>query len=108
MPHNPCIITLHGELDLFNRTELEQALLPAYESRDVVIDFSGVRYMDSTALSVFVRKRKRREGLGYPPASFAGVNENVKLIFSLTGLLQIWPQYASMQDALHALGAPAT
>lgn len=100
---SPRVVKLHGEFDIYNKPALEEALLPVYEAREAVIDFSAVRYMDSTALSVLVLMHKRRMELGFPPACFAGVNESVALILRVSGLQQVWPQYPSTQEALEAL-----
>jgi anti-anti-sigma factor len=96
----PCIISLRGEFDIYNRAALEDALLPAYNAPNVVIDFSNVRYMDSTALAVLVRKRRRRAELGYPPAAFAGMSSNLAHILRISGLQDLWPACETLDEAI--------
>ena len=94
------VITLRGDYDLYNKPALEDALAPAYRNPNVVIDFTNVRFLDSSALSVLVRKRNRRSTFGFPPARFAGVSENVQRILLISGLGNVWPQYKTVEEAL--------
>jgi anti-sigma B factor antagonist len=55
------IVELAGELDLYNAEELRSALhdAAAREPARLVIDLSGVEFIDSTALGVLVEARRR-------------------------------------------------
>jgi anti-anti-sigma factor len=96
----PMVIHLTGEYDISTSHTLAYALEPSYGAPNVVVDFSGVTYIDSTALSEMIRCRKRRAALAFPPKRFAGVNLQVRLILETTNLDKIWPIFDSVQEAL--------
>jgi len=55
------VLSLAGELDLYNAHEVRDALLEiCAESPDrLVVDLSGVRFIDSTALGVLIEARTK-------------------------------------------------
>jgi anti-sigma B factor antagonist len=55
------VLTLAGELDLYNAEEVRGALLEACadEPRVLVVDLEQVRFVDSTALGVLIEARSR-------------------------------------------------
>ena len=57
------VVSLAGELDLYNAHEVREALLECCaESPDrLVVDLSGVKFIDSTALGVLIEARTQLE-----------------------------------------------
>jgi anti-sigma B factor antagonist len=55
------VLTLAGELDLYNADEVRNALLDACadEPKVLVVDLEEVRFIDSTALGVLIEARSR-------------------------------------------------
>ncbi|HWX08374.1 MAG TPA: STAS domain-containing protein [Gaiellaceae bacterium] len=55
------IVTLAGELDLYNAHEVREALLElcAEEPQRLVVDLSAVKFIDSTALGVLIEARTK-------------------------------------------------
>jgi anti-sigma B factor antagonist len=55
------IVSLAGELDLYNADEVRRALLEACaaEPEVLVVDLGEVRFIDSTALGVLIEARSR-------------------------------------------------
>ena len=55
------VLTLAGELDLYNADEVRGALLEACadEPQVLVVDLEAVRFIDSTALGVLIEARSR-------------------------------------------------
>jgi anti-sigma B factor antagonist len=55
------VISLAGELDLYNAEEVRAALLEAcnHEPGALVVDLEEVRFIDSTALGVLIEARSR-------------------------------------------------
>jgi anti-sigma B factor antagonist len=55
------VVSLAGELDLYNAEEVRAALLEACagEPQVLVVDLEGVRFIDSTALGVLIEARSR-------------------------------------------------
>ena len=57
------VVSLAGELDLYNAHEVREALLEccAEGPNRLVVDLSGVKFIDSTALGVLIEARTRME-----------------------------------------------
>ena len=57
------VVSLAGELDLYNAHEVREALLEccAEAPSRLVVDLSGVKFIDSTALGVLIEARTRME-----------------------------------------------
>jgi anti-sigma B factor antagonist len=55
------VVSLAGELDLYNANEVRDALVEAADRKPerLVIDLSGVEFIDSTALGVLIEARTR-------------------------------------------------
>jgi anti-sigma B factor antagonist len=55
------VVSLAGELDLYNAHEVREALLEccAESPERLVVDLSGVKFIDSTALGVLIEARTR-------------------------------------------------
>ena len=55
------VVSLAGELDLYNAEEVRGALLAAAAGAPdvLVVDLGGVRFIDSTALGVLIEARSR-------------------------------------------------
>jgi len=55
------IVSLEGELDLYNAEDVRSALLDACasEPKVLVVDLEAVRFIDSTALGVLIEARSR-------------------------------------------------
>jgi anti-sigma B factor antagonist len=57
------VVSLAGELDLYNAHEVREALLEcaAETPTRLIVDLSGVKFIDSTALGVLIEARTRME-----------------------------------------------
>lgn len=57
------VVSLAGELDLYNAHEVREALLEccAESPNRLVVDLSGIKFIDSTALGVLIEARTRME-----------------------------------------------
>jgi anti-sigma B factor antagonist len=57
------VVSLAGELDLYNASDVREALLTACaeEPQRLVVDLAGVTFIDSTALGVLIEARSRLE-----------------------------------------------
>jgi anti-sigma B factor antagonist len=60
------VLSLTGEIDLYNAEEVRAALLDACagEPRTLVVDLEEVRFIDSTALGVLIEARSRMADRG--------------------------------------------
>ncbi len=94
------VIALSGEYDVYSVDKLELELVPSLDLPYVVVDFSKVAYIDSTALSLMVKFRKRRAEKGFEPKRLAGLNASLRHVFKLTQLDTIWPLYEDVETAV--------
>ncbi len=93
------IVAVSGEVDLATSPELDIAIISALESgtESVVVDLSDVSFMDSSGLGVIVRGLKRcREA--DKELDLVITNERVLKVFGITGLDQVIPIHASIED----------
>ena len=93
------LITVSGEVDLATSPELDVAIIAAIDSGtpSVVIDLTDVSFMDSSGLGVIVRALKRcREAEN--DLDLVITNKRVLKVFGITGLDQVIPIHASIQD----------
>lgn len=93
-------MTLDGEWDLSRKAELHALLLRAYDHDNVVVDLTGVAYMDSTALSQFAIMRKSRGGAGYEPARFVVPSEHLRKLFAIVGFDKVFPIFSTLEEAI--------
>jgi anti-sigma B factor antagonist len=98
------LIAPRGEIDLYTAPELKQVLTDAIEGgqRRVVIDLTGVSFLDSTALGVLIGAVKRlrsRDGA----LAIVNTNASIAKTFEITGLDQIFTILDNPQDAMRAL-----
>lgn len=88
--NNGLHVDLHGEIDAYTAPELRDKLFQYTNSPGVqmVVDLSGITYMDSTGLGVFVglfKALKANEG----KLNIIGLSERLKRLFDITGLADV-------------------
>ncbi len=95
------IISVHGEIDLHTAPKFETVMerLAGNGFRAVMVDMSGVSFMDSTGLSTLMRARDHLEERDI---SFRLVSPShaVDRIFSVTGFQDYFEIFASREDAI--------
>jgi anti-sigma B factor antagonist len=95
------LVVVRGEVDMASvgvvRTCLRELMLAG--RTEVLVDLSGVTFMDSTGLGVLVAARKQarvfRGSLGLVAPS-----PPVARVLSLTSLDRVFPLFGSLEDAL--------
>ena len=93
------VLMVSGEVDLATSPDLDVAIIAALESgtESLVIDLTNVTFMDSSGLGVIVRGLKRcREA--DKDLDLVISNERVLKVFGITGLDQVIPIHASIED----------
>lgn len=83
-------VDVTGEIDVYTAPKLREALFPLSERSRVsmIINLSGVEYMDSTGLGVFVGVFKNvRSGNG--DFQLIGLSDRLRRLFEITGLADI-------------------
>ncbi|SEN90267.1 anti-sigma B factor antagonist [Mesobacillus persicus] len=83
-------ITVNGEIDAYTAPKLRDTIFPLSEKNGVnmVINLSGVSYMDSTGLGVFVGVFKNVKANG-GQFKINGLSGRLERLFEITGLADI-------------------
>lgn len=98
------VLSLSGEIDLQHSPALHKILQEKIKARcaSMLLDFSGVEYVDSSGLATLVEYR--RDSRGYDGAlALAALSERVRTIFELVRLNEIIPIYPMLAEARTAL-----
>ena len=99
----PGILTLEGEIDLHESPHVKEKLQPLIESKQprILLDLSGVSYIDSSGLALFIEAMQRTAGYGGQFGLY-GLRQNVRAIFDIARLDQVFKLYP---DKAAAVGA---
>jgi anti-anti-sigma factor len=98
------VVAVRGELDVVTSQQFDDYLSDASAGRDqVVLDLSGVEFMDTTALAVIVSHWRRQVEAG-GKFLLAGARYRYTKALWITGLADRLPLYGTVGEALEALG----
>jgi anti-sigma B factor antagonist len=102
------VVALEGELDLGRAPSLKWALVDSLDAgyKQVVVDLSLVRFMDSTALSVLVGVNRSLDAGAR--LAIVCVNSNVLKIFELSGMDGVFAIFPTVEQALEHVRGHAT
>jgi anti-sigma B factor antagonist len=94
------LVELTGEADVTNSDALREVLDAevAKQPRTMIIDLSGLRFMDSSALHVILRANRMTDRQGGVLA-LASPREPVAKMLRLTAADQLIPVYPSVREA---------
>ena len=101
------VIAVAGEVDIFTAPELKRAIGGAIDggARELVIDLTETRFLDSTALGVLIDAVKRLR----PPLEgrlvIVNTEPSTAKTFEITGLDQIFTIVETRDEALAQLAA---
>ena len=94
-----------GELDHhfaeYARNRMEGELLKA-TTRNVVFDFSGLSFMDSSGIGVIVGRYANIKKLG-GKAAIICKNRKIRHILEMSGILKLIPVYDSLDNAINIM-----
>jgi anti-sigma B factor antagonist len=101
------IVAVRGELDVVTSQQFDDYLSEASAGRDrVILDLSGVDFMDTTALAVIVSHWRRQAEAG-STFFLAGARYRYTKALWITGLADRLPLYETVDEALQALRSPS-
>ena len=94
------IVELSGEADTTNSEKLREVLDAeiSKQPRAMIIDLSGLRFMDSTALHVILRANRTLDRYGCV-LTLAAPRDPVAKVLRLTATDQLIPVYGSVSEA---------
>ncbi|MEZ5118007.1 MAG: STAS domain-containing protein [Candidatus Nanopelagicales bacterium] len=95
------VVEVGGEVDVYTAPALDErlgALIDEGQTR-LVLDLTGVDFLDSTGLGVIVKalKRTRERGGGL---ALVVTEERIRKVFRITGLDAVVPLHSSVESAL--------
>lgn len=97
------IVEVTGELDVYTAPVLEEALGDLVDEGKirVIVDLTGVSFMDSTGLGLLIKALKwTREKQG--SLAVVANTEKILKVFRITGLDGVIPLHESVSDATRA------
>jgi anti-sigma B factor antagonist len=97
----PVVIAPEGEIDLHTSTLVKNQLEPLIADKrpKVIVDLSGVSYIDSSGLAAFIEAMQRVQAYGGMFALCA-MRQNVKHIMEIARLDQVFQIYDDRDTAL--------
>lgn len=96
---NSLVIEIIGRLDTSNYGELESNLLAALENgeKNMVINCSGLNYVSSSGLRVFLMALKKIKSVeGH--FALCGLQDNVREIFEIAGFTSIFRIFNTLDE----------
>jgi anti-sigma B factor antagonist len=98
------VVAVVGEVDIFTAPELKRSIASAIDegAREIVVDLTDTRFLDSTALGVLIGAVKRLRPLD-GQLVIVNTEPSTAKTFEITGLDQIFTIVATRDEALAAL-----
>ena len=85
--------------DIHADTNRLLATLRQSRPADVVIDLSGVEFLNSAQISVFVKIAREASSFG-ADVCFCGASQTVKGVFKSMNLTKLWPHHDTLETAI--------
>ena len=102
-----CVVRVVGDLDIVTSRQLDDGLSQARKThQQLVLDLSGVEFMDTSSLAVIVGHWKSLEEAGGSLALAGARYQSTKSLW-ITGLADRIPLYQTVQLAMQAVKSPA-
>ena len=95
------VCTPEGEIDIHSSVELRRAFDKIIKNNEkkLVVDFSGVPYIDSSGLATLIELLQRLKKLG-GTLRLCNMAEKVKTVFEITKVHKLFSIFDTRQDAL--------
>jgi anti-sigma B factor antagonist len=97
------VIEIRGEVDLYTSPQVREAIVGVTQRRtpSVIVDLTGVGYMDSSGVATLVEGLQFCRGYG-GVFRLAGLGETVRQVFRFAKLDTVFEIYPSAGEALAA------
>jgi stage II sporulation protein AA (anti-sigma F factor antagonist) len=99
------VVKVTGEIDHHTSTIIREKIDKEFvrnNAKNIVFDFSGIDFMDSSGIGVIMGRYKSTQEIG-GKVVIACVNSSLDRIFSISGLHKIVNTYESVEQALRSL-----
>jgi anti-anti-sigma factor len=93
------VVVFAGEYDLNTKNELHEELSRLYSAPDVVLNMSGVKFIDSTFISELMLLVRSRRAKGLSRVTVVTqANSMVRRLFEVTGIVSLFDIVESYSD----------
>ena len=99
---NTLTVRLDGRLDTITSPDLEQALSDLAGVAHLVLDFAGISYISSAglrALLMLYRQMAANDGR----VALVGLPETIRDVMAVTGFLEFFDDYPTLDEGLSAM-----
>lgn len=98
------VLQLRGELDLSTAAKLEEPLMRRIgQGQPVVVDLTGVDFIDSSGIAVLLRPIRNSNGEGPRVHVATTTGSQVERVFQVAGVMRALPVFSDPEEALNAL-----
>jgi anti-sigma B factor antagonist len=100
---NVVVLSLKGEMDVASAPtamEIFQGIVEGGKPQ-LLVDLSGISFMDSTGLGVFVKVFKQLQKAG-GSVKFACPQPLVSKVFTITGMNKLFPVFQTLEEGLQS------
>lgn len=99
------VATVPGEdLDASNAADFKRAMAPVVEANTrVVIDLSGLRFVDSSGLGAFISFLRKLNAKG-GDLKLCGLSKQVRAVFELVRMHRVFEILSTTEEAVRAFG----
>lgn len=105
-PYSVCV-RMSGAFDIADRDRVQETLDAAAPAPYVVIDLSQTDYIDSSVLGSFIRLRNQRIANLPNALGFLEPSASLRRLIEIAGLANVFPFFASLEDAAKHFGTSA-
>jgi len=97
------VVSLQGEVTVFSSPALRDRLKKVMEEKPgrIVLDLSGVQYVDSSGVATFVDALRQMRGRGGEMV-LAGASKRVRGVIEIARLDTLFPMADSVEEALRS------
>lgn len=99
---NVLVAHIKGELDHHNaapiRNEIDRSM-NTFECRDLILDLTGVEFMDSSGIGIALGRYKKLSKIG-GKLCICGCSAYIEKLLDMAGVFSIIPKEADVQSAL--------
>ncbi|MGQ9629662.1 MAG: STAS domain-containing protein [bacterium] len=101
---NAVVLLMSGSVDIQGSNRMSEVvdMEIARGNLNIIMDFKGVMYMDSTGIGVLVSKLNRIKG-GGGRLIIIGINDEIRELLKIVRLEKIFEMYDNLNGALDAL-----
>src|SRR5262245_45129165 len=96
------VFDLHGALDAAHAEKLDATVTEALDAGNtlLIFDLAKTTFIASAGLTVFLKAYRRLQGEGKGAVRFAGLSDDIRNVFNVTGMTLRFELYPTVEDAL--------